>query len=143
MSYERILVTTDMTAGTQQVLAEATRLAAALGANLIALHVLSHAELENLRRDLPPESSYDDALVTRLTAELTDFLGEVGAPEATRVLVEIGIPGDTVRRVADTEGADLIVIGIRNRSRVGKLILGSSAQDILLGAPCPVVGVPV
>ena len=36
---------------------------------------------------------------------------------------------------------DLIVIGVRKRTPLGKLILGSSAQRILLDAPCPVLTV--
>jgi nucleotide-binding universal stress UspA family protein len=43
--------------------------------------------------------------------------------------------------VARTTNADLIVIGLRRRTPVGKLIMGSAAQTILLEADCPVLAV--
>lgn len=43
--------------------------------------------------------------------------------------------------VAEETGAMMMVIGLRRRSPVGKLILGSNAQTILLDAPCPVLAV--
>ncbi len=48
---------------------------------------------------------------------------------------------DQVLHVAAERKADLIVIGLRRRTPVGKLILGSAAQRILLEAECPVFAV--
>jgi nucleotide-binding universal stress UspA family protein len=50
------------------------------------------------------------------------------------------VADDLVQLAEDSE-AELIVIGLRRRSPVGKLILGSNAQRILLDAPCPVLAV--
>jgi Universal stress protein family len=48
---------------------------------------------------------------------------------------------DELVALAESHDAELIVIGLRRRSPVGKLILGSSAQRILLDACCPVLAV--
>jgi nucleotide-binding universal stress UspA family protein len=50
-------------------------------------------------------------------------------------------PAEDIISVAKETQADLIVIGLRRRSPVGKLILGSHAQDILLHADCAVLAV--
>ena len=50
-------------------------------------------------------------------------------------------PADDVLSVAEETEAELIVIGLRRRTAVGKLILGGSAQRILLDASCPVLAV--
>jgi len=50
-------------------------------------------------------------------------------------------PAEDLLEVARERDADMIVIGIRRRSPVGKLVLGSNAQDVLLEADCPVLAV--
>ncbi|HET9654253.1 MAG TPA: universal stress protein [Kineosporiaceae bacterium] len=50
-------------------------------------------------------------------------------------------PVDDLLAVASEVQADVIVIGLRRRSPVGKLILGSNSQHILLTADCPVLAV--
>jgi nucleotide-binding universal stress UspA family protein len=48
---------------------------------------------------------------------------------------------DEILAIAQDIGADAIVIGIRHRSPVGKLIMGSVAQRIIIDATCPVIAV--
>ncbi len=50
-------------------------------------------------------------------------------------------PADDLITAAEDSGASLIVIGLRRRTPRRKLILGASAQRILLDAPCPVLAV--
>ncbi|MGX7680797.1 universal stress protein [Jatrophihabitans sp. DSM 45814] len=48
---------------------------------------------------------------------------------------------EEVLKAADALPASLIVVGLRRKSLVGKLLLGSNAQQIILSANCPVLSV--
>jgi nucleotide-binding universal stress UspA family protein len=48
---------------------------------------------------------------------------------------------DELLDVLEEVDASLCVIGIRKRSAVGKMLLGSNANQILMNAPCPVLTV--
>ncbi len=49
--------------------------------------------------------------------------------------------GEDLVQLAEENKVDEIIIGIHRRSKVGKLIFGSTAQYVVLNAPCPVVTV--
>lgn len=70
-----------------------------------------------------------------------EFLHESGVPHEVRTLVRGSSPAEDLLSVATEEQAELIVIGLRRRSPVGKLIMGSNAQRVLLEAGCPVLAV--
>ena len=75
-----------------------------------------------------------DALAARLAAQ--------GVPHRIRLLdVGAETAADAVLGVAREVGAELLVVGMHRRSPVGKALLGSNAQRILLNATCPVPAV--
>ncbi len=83
-----------------------------------------------------------DALETEgQLQEVRDQLAESGVDNEIRQLVRGMDPAEDLINVAEEVRADFIVIGLRRRTPVGKLILGSNAQRILLDAPCPVLAV--
>lgn len=88
------------------------------------------------------EFDRDDALESESQLEEVHSLLEASDVEhEVRQLVRGLDPADDLVNVAKEVGADIIVIGLRRRSPVGKLILGSNAQRVLLDAPCPVLAV--
>jgi nucleotide-binding universal stress UspA family protein len=84
----------------------------------------------------------DDALETEgQLQEVRDQLSDSGVENEIRQLVRGMDPAEDLITVAEEVGADFVVIGLRRRTPVGKLILGSNAQRILLDATCPVLAV--
>ena len=89
-------------------------------------------------REFDPE----DAIESELQLEdVKQELATAGIEHEVRQLVRGMDPAEDLVNVATELSADFIVIGLRRRSPVGKLILGSNAQRVLLEAPCPVLAV--
>ena len=87
---------------------------------------------------------FDDEDAIRYEHELDQVrkaLADAEVESEIRQLVRGKDVADDLIAVAEETSAEFIVIGLRRRSPVGKLILGSNAQRILLDAPCPVLAV--
>lgn len=78
-----------------------------------------------------------DEELDRVRAELESDGGEF----EILTLIRGNDPTDDLISVAEERGAALIVIGLRRRTPIGKLVLGSNAQRILLESECPVLSV--
>ncbi|MBT2521523.1 universal stress protein [Arthrobacter sp. ISL-28] len=92
-------------------------------------------------------SSRGDALVDKRyvpaedLAAVTERLEREGVEHLVLQPVRGHDAANEVLDAAEKYRADLIVIGLRKRTPVGKLIMGSTAQQILLEASCPVLAV--
>lgn len=109
------------------------------------------AGVEESRRRSEPlvvlNMSRDDVLVDARRAPADDLervdrdVRELGVDVEVVQVEEGGDAAEALVEAATTHRASVLVIGLRHRSAVGKLILGSVAQRVLLGAPCPVLAV--
>ena len=62
-------------------------------------------------------------------------------PCNTHLLIRGLTPGEDLVQFAKETNADEILVGVKRRSKVGKLLMGSTAQFVILNAECPVVSV--
>jgi nucleotide-binding universal stress UspA family protein len=72
---------------------------------------------------------------------ISEALADVGVEHQVLQPTDGKPAAEVILGAATTYSADVIVIGLRRRTPVGKLIMGSTAQQILFEAPCPVLAV--
>jgi nucleotide-binding universal stress UspA family protein len=139
LSIQTILHPTDFSARSEYAFRLACALARDHGARLIVLHVVP-----------PPQSvGYDEMPITSPLSpdykkELEDKLRRFMAVDPNlRVAgrLEEGFPADEILRTAQETKADLIVMGTHGRTGLGRLLMGSVAEQVMRKAACPVLTV--
>jgi nucleotide-binding universal stress UspA family protein len=128
----KILVGYDYSTVTQDVLALAKQQAKAFNANVYLLRSLE--QKPDLQHDTVQQAEQNLDKVRREFATM-------GLACDTHLVVSTLSAGEDIVLFAEKNSIDLIVIGVRRRSKVGKLLFGSNAQLIILTAPCPVLTV--
>jgi len=81
-----------------------------------------------------------DKAESRLEKVKKQFTGDEISCE-THASVSYQSAGEDLVSFAKENDVDEIIIGVKRRSKVGKLVFGSNAQYIILEAPCPVLSV--
>jgi nucleotide-binding universal stress UspA family protein len=69
------------------------------------------------------------------------YFDKLGVKNETHLLIRGLEPGEDIVKFARENDMDEIIIGVRSRSKVGKLLFGSTAQVVILEAHCPVLSV--
>jgi nucleotide-binding universal stress UspA family protein len=154
--FHKILVAVDRSENGEKVLDAAIALAKAAGASLMLLHVLSSEEEDcpimptlttgeyypvdgRLFEDYQERWQAYEKKGLELLRSYTDKATAVGV--STEFTQNSGNSGRTICEMAQTWGADLIVIGRRGHSGLSELILGSVSNYVLHHATCSVLTV--
>ena len=133
-----ILFPTDFSPASQTAFVLACALARDYQARLVVLHVME-----------PPRANFGELgpvypVPGEMRAELEAALGQlkpVGGPVSMERRVVEGAPVGTIVDVARQLPAELIVLGTHGRRGIGRVLMGSVAENVLRQAPCPVLAV--
>jgi len=142
ISAKNVLFATDFSPTSEAAFPYAAAICRRFGSTLHAAHVLSDASLLMMTGGVDYVSMgtiYDDA-----HADAKEKLEQVsarleGVPHHT--YVRHGPVWKNLAAIIEENQIDLIVVGTHGRTGLGKLLLGSVAEDILRHAPCPVLTV--
>lgn len=138
-----LLHPTDFSEDADAAEAQTVRLAHALGGEIVLLHVAAEApgHAEGLLNTREIEQVYQEQRKWA-TATLDERVAAIRAHGlAARFILRAGPPADEIVKAARELHADLVVMGTRGRGGIERLFLGSVADRVIRGAPCPVVTV--
>lgn len=134
--YAKVLLATDLAPSSEVATATAFRLASQLGAAVLVVNVI---DVGALRR-----ASGRGAALHHVRAMRESAMSEVVARGRTHgvpvsFLIWEGDPAESIIEAAISEKADLIVIGNRGHSGVGRALIGSVSDEVVRTAHCPVI----
>ncbi|MGD8380084.1 MAG: universal stress protein [Gammaproteobacteria bacterium] len=141
-SYQHLLVAVDLSEASDTVVEQARAVAGAFNARLSLLHVVEFIPVDPAGEALlPPPVDLEQELLDSARGRIGELARRHGL-ESTRTRVEIGNIKSEVARVANELGADLIVLGNRERHGLA-LLLGSTENSVMHAAPCDVLAIRI
>ncbi len=140
MPYTHILVAVDLTEECHEVILRAQALANSNNAKLSLINVVEPMAMA-FGGDVPMDLSLLQQQQFEQARERIDIFAK-GYPElvAEQRHLVYGQPRQEIHRLAEEQHCDLIVVGSHGRHGLA-LLLGSTANDVLHGAPCDVLAV--
>lgn len=137
---EVILVATDLR-DLDRLIPFALEQGSQTGARLLLLHVLSPSAA--MAADVSGMPPYDSTSAFSLAAHALEPLCALAHEQdiACEAMVRVGNPAQQIGAVARQFKADRLLLGTRNRSKLGKLLLGSVAEQVLRSVNLPVITV--
>jgi nucleotide-binding universal stress UspA family protein len=142
--FRRILVPTDFSSPSERAWTLARRLARAVGAEVVLLHVFVPPPPPYLDIPAPSPEFVEIYASSRqwVDEQLTKWAA-IASNEgfAVKTLLRDGVAHKEIVAAASDEGADLIAMGTHGYGGVERLLLGSVAEKVIRLAHCPVLAI--
>ena len=141
LAFDNILVAVDFSDGSKAALRYAAQLSAPFKAKVTVVNVIEVNDgLLNLGARAFPVLDEQSRENRRRT--LQSFALECGATRSWRYVARLGKPVAEIVAAAREVSADVIVIATRGLTGVKHTVIGSTAEQVVRVAPCPVWIVP-
>jgi nucleotide-binding universal stress UspA family protein len=143
MEIKKILFGTDFSEGSSHALPYAVDLAKRYGASLYIVHVIY--DISKTAGWYVPHVSIDEMyndMEKSARAELKkSFIDEMRGFKNIEDVVLMGTPYEELTKFAEDNAVDLIVLGTLGRKGIDRMLFGSTAEQVIRNAPCPVLSV--
>jgi universal stress protein A len=139
--YRKLLCVVDLDDDAATIASRALALAQQSGGDVQLLHVFEFVPVEPMGETLMPAVQIEAELLARAQQRLHALAAEVGIPAAAARVESGSIKGEIIR-VARELGADLIVIGSRERHGVS-ILVNFTEDTVLHQSPCDVLAVRI
>lgn len=137
--YKKILLVVDLSEDSKRVGERAKAIAACYQSEITLLHVVEYVPVEPMGEALLPTVQIEGELVDRARVKLAELADKLGLAQSPR-LIETGSIKTEIVRVAQRLGANLIVLGSRERHGLA-ILLNFTEDTVLHAAPCDVLAV--
>ena len=97
--------------------------------------------VNTITRIEPLKHSSVQKMEEKIESDVREILGGDDPPYEVQLLLTDLTSGEQLVKFAEDQNIDQIFLGIVKKSKVGKLLFGSTAQYVILHAPCPVMTV--
>jgi nucleotide-binding universal stress UspA family protein len=127
---------------TDRLVTETAAVAGPADARVVVLHAFSEEQFSDTVDRLDFDSDREAVTPRMVARRLVPVRDVTGAFDDAAVDYDVrgavGDPAEMINETAEGVGADRVIVAGRNRSPTGKAVFGSTAQAVMLGAPCPV-----
>jgi nucleotide-binding universal stress UspA family protein len=142
---KKILAAIGFNRYTQDLLSYALEIAESMNAELIIANIINARDVEAVATIAAmgydvDSGKYVAVIKAERQQELDEILKNIGRkPGKIRTLFKTGDPGDELLKIAVKENVDLIVMGIKGRTDLEYIFVGSVAEKVFRRSPIPVL----